>query len=53
MDMNFFETEPNLRTDLINFTKANLPTSKAEIDLGAKFEYTDKFINFCCIFWSR
>lgn len=46
MDCRYLETEVNLKNDLITFTKQNLPTTKAETDLGTKFEYTDKFIDF-------
>lgn len=46
MDKIYLEREPDLRKDLINFCKANLPTSKAEKEIGTRFEYTDKFIDF-------
>jgi hypothetical protein len=46
MDIKYLQTEENLRQDLINFCKKNLPQSKAEVDMGTRFEHTDKFIHF-------
>lgn len=46
MDKRDLEEISGLKEDLVLFCRRCMPVSKAEIEIGTKFEYSDKFVEF-------